>query len=105
MSVTLRPPRIWRERINSWRKHDSLIVGDYAKAARQIAETLARLATIETELRPLSARLPTYTDYIQNEAFRGHGATLGRTVVLPAVTPDDAAFWPTRPRRHTINEL
>ena len=82
-----------------------LIVGDYAKAAREIAETLARLASIETDLRALNARLPAYTGYIQIEAFRGHGPTLGQTVVLPAITPDDAAFWPTRPRRQTINEL
>jgi len=56
-------------------------------------------------LRALNARLPAYTGYIQIEAFRGHGPTLGQTVVLPAITPDDAAFWPTRPRRQTINEL
>jgi hypothetical protein len=80
-----------------------LVLGDYAKAAREIAETLARLATIESELSPLSARLQTYTDYI--EVFRGHGATLIRTVVLPAITSEDAAFWPTRPRLQTINEL
>jgi hypothetical protein len=33
------------------------------------------------------------------------GATLIRTVVLPAITSEDAAFWPTRPRLQTINEL
>jgi hypothetical protein len=82
-----------------------LIVGDYAKAAREIAETLERLATIESEVRALNARLPNYIGYIQTEAFRGHGATLGQTVVLPAIGPDDAAFWPTRPRLQTINEL
>jgi multidrug efflux pump subunit AcrA (membrane-fusion protein) len=82
-----------------------LIVSDYAKAAREIAETLARLASIETELRGLSARLPSFTGYTQIEAFRGHRATLGQTVVLPAITPDDADFWPARPRLQTINEL
>jgi hypothetical protein len=81
------------------------LVRDYAKAAREIAETLARPATIETELRALNARLPTNTGYIQIEALRGHRATLGETVVLPAITPDGAAFWPTRPRLQTINEL
>jgi hypothetical protein len=80
-----------------------LIVGDYAKAAREIAETLARLVTIETELRALNARLPAYTGYIQIEAVRC--AKLRRTVALPAISPDDAAFWPTRPRRQTINEV
>jgi hypothetical protein len=39
------------------------------------------------------------------ERWPGHGPTVGQTVVLPAITPDDAAFWPTRPRRQTINEL
>ena len=66
-----------------------LIVGDYAKAAREIAETLERLATIESEVRALNARLPAYTGYIQIEAFRGHGPTLGQTVVLPSSTSDD----------------
>ena len=80
-----------------------LIVGDYAKAAREIAETLARLATIETELRALNARLPSYTADNQIEAVRC--AKLCRTVALPAISPDDAAFWPTRPRRQTINEV
>ena len=80
-----------------------MIVGDYAKAARAIAETLARLATIETELRALSARLPTYAAHIQIEAVRLREAR--RTVALPAISPDDAAFWPTRPRRQTINEV
>jgi hypothetical protein len=80
-----------------------LIVGDYAKAAREIAETLARLATIETELRALNVRLPTYIVNIQIEAVRC--AKLMRTVVLPAIAPDDAAFWPTRPRLQTINEV
>jgi hypothetical protein len=82
-----------------------LIVGDYAKAAREIAETLERLTTIEIELRALNARLPTYTAYVQIEAFRGNRATLCQTVVLPAITPDDAAFWPTLPRLQTINEV
>jgi hypothetical protein len=82
-----------------------LIVDDYAKAAREIAETVARLATIETELRALNARLPIYAGYIQIEGFRGNGATLGRAVVLPAIAPDDAAFWPTRPRLQTLNEI
>lgn len=80
-----------------------LIVGDYAKAAREIVETLARLASIETELRALSARLPSYTADKQIEAVRC--AKLCQTVVLPAIAPDDAAFWPTRPRRQTINEV
>jgi hypothetical protein len=53
----------------------------------------------------MNARLPTYTDHIQIEAFRGHGATLGQTVVLPAITSEDATFWPTQPRFQTINEL
>jgi hypothetical protein len=60
---------------------------------------------MESDLRALNARLPAYTGYIQIEAFRGHGPMLGQTVVLPAITPDDAAFWPTRPRCQTINEL
>jgi chromosome segregation ATPase len=80
-----------------------LIVGDYAKAASEIVETLARLASIETELRALNARLPAYTGYIQIEAVRC--AKLRRTVALPAIGPDDAAFWPTRPPRQTINEV
>jgi hypothetical protein len=80
-----------------------LIVGDYAKAAREIAETLARLATIGSELRALNARLPSYTADTQIEAVRC--AKLGQTVVLPGITSEDAAFWPTRPRLQTINEL
>src|SRR5580704_17184497 len=80
-----------------------LIVGDYAKAAREIAETLARLASIETDLRALNARLPSYAAHIQLEAVRC--AKLRRTVALPATSPDDASFWPTRPRRQTINEV
>jgi hypothetical protein len=43
--------------------------------------------------------------YIQIEAFRGHRATLSRTVVLPAIAPDDADFWPARPRLYAVNEL
>jgi chromosome segregation ATPase len=86
-------------------KARQLIVDDYAKAAREIAETLARLETIETELRALNARLPIYAGHIQIEGFRGNGATLGRAVVLPAIAPDDAAFWPTRPRLQTLNEI
>jgi hypothetical protein len=80
--VKLRAPPIWRERSNSQRKRE-LIVGDYAKAARAIAETLARLATIETQLRALNARLPTYIGGLQIAAFLGNRATLGETVVLP----------------------
>jgi ribosomal protein S13 len=82
-----------------------LIVGVYAKAARSIAETLARLATIEGELRALSARLPTYIGDAQIAAFLGNRATLGETVVLPAISPDEPAFWPARPRLQTINEI
>jgi hypothetical protein len=80
-----------------------LIVGDYAKAARQIAETLARLTAIETDLRVLNARLPTYAAHIQLEALRC--AKLRQTVALPAISPDVPAFWPTRPRRRRINEV
>jgi DNA repair exonuclease SbcCD ATPase subunit len=76
-----------------------LIVRDYAKAAREIAETLAKLASLETELRALRARLPTHIGELQIEA------TLGQRVVLPAITPVDAAFWPTQPRLQTINEI
>jgi chromosome segregation ATPase len=82
-----------------------LIVGDYARAASSIATTLARLAAIESEVRALNARVPPGTVDVQIEAFRGYGATLGATVVLPGVTSDDADFWPTRPRRLTINEI
>ena len=79
-----------------------MIVGDYAKA-REIAETLARLASIETDLRALNSRLPSYTADTQIEAVRC--AKLCQTVVLPGITSEDAAFWPTRPRRQTINEV
>ena len=79
------------------------LIDDYAKAARQIAETLAKLATIETELHALNARLPSYTADNQIEAVRC--AKLRRTVALPAISPDDASFWPTRPRLQTINKV
>ena len=82
-----------------------LIVNDYARVATSIAETLARLAKIDAEVRALNARLPPGTADIRIEAFRGYRATLGETVVLPGITADDADFWPTRPRRLTINEL
>jgi hypothetical protein len=82
-----------------------LIVGNYAEAARAIAETLARLETIESEVHALNARLPPGTADIRIEAFRGYSATLGATVVLPGITAGDAAFWPTRPRRLTLNEI
>jgi len=82
-----------------------LIVGDYARAASGIAETLARLAKIDAEVRALNARLPPGAAYVQIEAFRGYSATLGATVVLPGITSDDAAIWSTRPRRLTINEI
>jgi hypothetical protein len=49
---------------------DSLIVGDCAGAARAIAETLARLAKIESEVRALNARLPPGTVDVQIEAFK-----------------------------------
>jgi hypothetical protein len=58
---------------------------------------------MESDLRAQNARLPAYTGYIQIEAVRC--AKLRRTVALPAISPDDAAFWPTRPRRQTINEV
>ena len=69
-----------------------LIVGDYAKAASSIAETLAELAAIESEVRALNARLPPGTADIQTEAFRGYSATLGATVVLPGITAGDGDF-------------
>ena len=59
------------------------IVGDYGKAASAIAATLARLATIDAEVRVLNARLPPGTVEVQIEAFRGYSVTLGATVVLP----------------------
>jgi hypothetical protein len=55
-----------------------LIVGDYARAASAIAETLARLAAIESEVRVLNARLPPDAAYVQIEAFRGHGRRSAR---------------------------
>ena len=61
-----------------------LIAGDYAKAAREIAETLARLVTIETELRALNARLPACTGYIQIEAVRSR-SSVGRSRCPPSV--------------------
>jgi hypothetical protein len=82
-----------------------LIVGDYAEAAGAIAETLATLAKIDSEVRALNACLPPGTADIRIEAFRGYRATLGATVVLPGITSDNADFWPTRPRRLTINEI
>jgi uncharacterized protein YjiS (DUF1127 family) len=57
------------------------------------------------EVRALSARLLPDIAVIRIEAFRGHRATLGETVVLPGITSEDAAFWPTRPRLQTINDL
>jgi hypothetical protein len=82
-----------------------LIVGDYAVHASAIAETLARLAKIDAEVQVLNARLPPGAADIRIEAFRGYRATLGATVVLPGITSDDAAFWPTRPRLLTVNEI
>jgi hypothetical protein len=79
-SGTLRPPRRSGGSATTSGGARQLIVGDYAKAAREIAETLAR------------AHLPAYTGYIQIEAFRGHGATLGQTVVLPAISPAMRSF-------------
>jgi hypothetical protein len=82
-----------------------LIVGDYARAASAVAETLVRLAKIDAEVRALNARLPPGTVDVQIETFRGYSATLGATVVLPGITAGDGDFWPTRPRRLTINEV
>ena len=59
------------------------IVGDYARHASAIAATLGRLATIESEVRVLNARLPPGAVEVQIEAFRGYSVTLGATVVLP----------------------
>jgi hypothetical protein len=83
-----------------------LIVGNYAEAARAIAETLVRLATIESEVSALNARLPSGA-VIQIEAFRGYCPTLGQTVALPGISAEDAAFWPIRPhfRRLAISEI
>ena len=81
-----------------------LIVGDYVTAARSIAQTLARLAAIETEVRTLNARLPPGA-YVEIEAFKGYRATFAYRVRLPGTASEDAAFWPTRPRCLTINEL
>jgi hypothetical protein len=80
-----------------------LIVGVYAEAARTIAETLARLETIQSEVSTLT-RLPSGA-VLQIEAFRGFCATLGASVELPGVTTEDANFWPTRPRRQLPNEI
>jgi hypothetical protein len=74
-----------------------LIVGYYARAANAIAETLARLATISREVRALNALLPPVIAEIQIEAFRGYRATLGGTVKLPGIMPEEADFWPPRP--------
>ncbi len=82
-----------------------LITVDYAGHAGAIAETLARLAVIETEVQVLNARLLPGTADIQIEAFCGYRATLRGTVGLPGITSDDADFWPTRPRSLTINEI
>lgn len=82
-----------------------LIVKVYAEAAIGIAETLARLAKIDVEVRALNAHLPPGAADIRIEGFRGHGKTLGATVVLPGVSSDDANFWPARPRRLTIDEI
>jgi phosphoribosylformylglycinamidine (FGAM) synthase-like enzyme len=82
-----------------------LIVNGYALAASSIAETLARLAKIDVEVRALNAHLPPGAVDVQTEAFRGYRAALGATVVLPGVSSDDANFWPARPRRLTIDEI
>jgi len=81
--------------------------GDYAQAARAIAETLTGLAEIEDEVRALNDHLSPDAAAIDIEAFRGCRATLGETVVLPSVTSCDPDFWPTRPRsqRLMINEI
>jgi hypothetical protein len=50
-------------------------------------------------------RLPPGAAYVQIEAFRGYRATLNATAVLPGSTAGDGDFWPTRPRRLTINEI
>ena len=57
------------------------------------------------EVRTLNTRFLPDIAVIRIEAFRGHGAPLGQTVALPAITSEDAAFWPTRPRFQPINEL
>jgi hypothetical protein len=81
-----------------------LIVGDYAEAATSIAVTPTRLAAIGSEVRALNARLPPGTADVRIEEFRGYSATLGAKVVLPTIIVGDRDFWPTRPRRLTINE-
>jgi hypothetical protein len=63
-----------------------LIVNVYAEAASAIAETLARLAKIDAEVRLLNACLPPGTADVEIEEFRGYSATLGATVVLPGIT-------------------
>jgi hypothetical protein len=80
-----------------------LIIGNYAAAARAIAETLARLETIEREVAALNARLPS-GGAIQVEASLGNCAWLRAKVVLPGIGAD-ANFWPTRPRRQLPNEI
>ena len=82
-----------------------LITVDYAGHAGAIAETLGKLATIDSEVRALNACLPPGTADIRIEAFRGYRATLGATVALPGIISDNSDFWPTRPRSLTINEI
>ena len=81
-----------------------MIVRDYAEAASSIAETLARLAEIESEVRALNAHLPPGAVDVQIEAFRGYFATLGAIAFCPALL---RAMWTFghRPRRLTINEI
>ena len=103
LRVKLRPPPIWRERNNSLRKREQLIVRSYGTAAGQIAETLARLATIGSELRALNARRPNYECLYPNR-----GGSLREDLLDGGAArhqSDDGAFWPMRPRLQTFDEV
>lgn len=73
--MRLRPPPIWRAQQLA-EEARQLIVDHYAKAASSIAETLVRLAAIDSEVSALNALLPGDPAMAQIEAFRGHRVVL-----------------------------
>ena len=76
------------------------VVGAAARIALKILSRRRSVIQVPTKISLRLGGSPLMSTTI---SILGHRATLGQTVVLPAISPNDAAFWPTRPRRQTVN--
>lgn len=83
-------------------EHRGLVEGEYRPRAAALAETLARLAKLESEIAQHSVDLPPFTTPVDVNEWRNNGTgvmlrSLAKVVVLPAVDRTGGDFWPAKP--------